>query len=618
MRTRRSNAVGLALILGLVAGCSSGPSPSAEAEPAGSTGATVAPSESSAAPSTGEAGPFPSAAPIAREPLPAPELESPEDIGAAISAPQTRLQGVVSLLHQLGIGTYTDAGEPIVPGAEADDDGALWLSESEVHAVAEMAAAEHPLDFISFRDWHASLEELGLDASAEDLVAAYEEAYFADAEGSFFVNALFANGLFLDPDGQLTHLHAWLLLLDGFVVGAQPEASIRLASFHRGQWGGASQFAPQLLTPGSPLDGLEIQLLVMRLEPLVRATPMWFEPPSLMAHEGHDGPGDDTRLVFRFMPLPVPTMAVDLGFALIANPAPAGLPVSFVASDPGVVNEHGTMRDPSGANPFGGRPLFTDGGGTVRLTYTPIEEEADGEGELSTDQVRVTANVELREIARHTYVLPEVLYQILFGEKSVQARMEMEWHEADGIRIEMVDNYDVTIDLLLAVGHGVGTDTFSGFLARQEDGTWRGIVQGTASGSWSFESFEGPCSTPLSGSQELLAVAEHFDTPTDEGGVIGIELYPIAPPQVSQLGCEYTLPHWGGNLDDPNSPRGEGIPPQDYAPFNDLRVTDPLITRGVPAPLPEFGSETITWTEQLEGVGGGTWTVTVERVQPDE
>jgi hypothetical protein len=608
----------LAVVLLVAAACTSAPPPSSAVGSQTAGGSADEAARSEGAQPEGSI-PLPSFEAVAREPLPQPELETPEEIGLAISTPTTRLQGVVSLLHQLGIGTYTDDGEPIVPGAEGED-GALWLTESEVHAVAEMAAAEHPLDFIDFRDWHAALEELGLDATAEELVAAYEEAYFSDDEGSFFVNALFANGLFLDPDGELTHLHAWLLLLDGFVVGAQLEASVVLASFHRGQWGGASQFVPQLLHPGSPLDGLEIQLLLMRLEPLLRATPMWFEPASLMAHEGHDGPGADVGLTFRFAPFANVGATLDLGFILAGNPRPAGLPVSFVASDAGVVADHGEMRDPSGADPFAGgsRAIPTDGGGSVRLSYTPIEEEADGEGELSNDHVTVTASVPLREIARHTYALPEVLYQILLGDKSVQARMELEWHEGEGLRVEMTDTYDVTIDLLLLVGHAVGTDTFSGFLALQEDGTWRGIVQGSANGTWSTERIES-CSTPVSGTQELLAIAEEFDTPTDEGGVIGIQLYPIAPPQITQIGCDFSLSRWQGDtFDDPTRPRGSGIPPQDYAPFNDLRVTDPVVTSGVPAPLPESGTETITWTEFLEGLGGGTWTVTVERVEPED
>ncbi len=551
--------------------------------------------------------------------LPAPELETAEDIGAALMSPSSRPQGVVSLLNQLGIGTYTDDGEPITPGAEADG-GTLWLTESEVFALVEMAAAEHPLDFIEFGDWHDGLEELGLDMSVDELVAAYEEAYFASSEPSFFVDILFASGLDLHAEGLLTRLHAWLLLLDGFVVGAGAEAdrAVVLASYHEPQWGGASAHIPRLLAPGTPLTGAELAALIARLEPLVRATPLLFEPPRSVAHEGHDAPGEETRVRLRFMPLGLTNPAMDLGFVLIPQQQPSGLPVTLVASDPGVLEEHGTMQDPRGGNPFaGGPPLETDSNGAIELTYTPRQEEADGEGEVTIEPITITANVRLADIARHTWVLPEVLYALLPGERSVTATLDVEWHEVEGLRVEMVDEYDVTLDLILGVGHAIGTDTFSGFLAYQGDDTWRGIVTGTVDASWSFESIGGSCATPLVATQELLAIAQPLRNPV-EGRDLGIRLYPIAPPQISRIGCDISLMRYeGDSLDDPTIPRGTGLPSNEYAPFNDTRVTDPDISGGVPGRLPPFGSETVTWTEELAGVGGGTWTVTIERVEPN-
>lgn len=617
MRPSPHRAAWLTLLIVVLSACSSDASPTPRASGAADAPASAAgtsPEASSAAP---DSGPLPSLTPIARE-LPAPELETAEDIGAALMSRSSRPQGVVSLLHQLGIGTYSDDGEPITPGAEVDG-GTLWLTESEVFALVEMAAAEHPLDFIEFRDWHAGLRELGLEMSVDELVAAYEEAYFARSEPSFFVDVLFASGVDLQAEGFLTRLHAWLLLLDGFVVGAEPEADagIALASYHEPQWGGASAHIPRLLAPGTPLTAAELTALIARLEPLVRATPLQFEPPRAVAHEGHDAPGDETRVRLRFVPLVLTNPALDIGFHLVPQQQPAGLPVTLVASDPGVLEEHGTMVDARGGNPFaGGSPVETDSNGVVELTYTPRQEEADGEGEVTVEPITITANVQLADIARHTWLLPEILYALLPGERSVTATLDVEWHEVEGLRVEMVDEYEVTIDLILGVGRAVGTDTFTGFLAYQGDDTWRGIVTGTVDASWSFESMGDSCSTPLVATQELLAIAQPLRNPI-EGRDLGIRLYPIAPPQITQIGCDISLTTFEGDSpDDPTIPRGTGLPSGEYAPFNDTRVTDPTLG-GVQGRLPRSGSETVRWTEELAGVGGGTWTVTIERVEPD-
>lgn len=574
------------------------------------------PSSASSAPVLGGPDVTPPPAVTETAALPEPTLDDPAAIGAALNKPRTRAQGVVSMLRGLGIGIYAADGSPIRAGDETGPND-LWLYEGEVRALIEMAARELEGDFITFPEWHAGLQALGLAMSAEDLAAAYEETYF-EKEGSFFVRLVRSTGIDIHPEAGLSHLQAWLLLLDGFVVRpnttalgpmAMAEPAFLAVESDKDRWGGASSRIPQLTLPGGQLSPDELAMLMARLETLTRTVRFSIDPMLPRAHEGHGGAGSPTGLTLWFTPA-LETLVAPLGgsFVLVAQPVSQGLFVTWRASAPSVLSEHGTMRDAAGLDPFSGAPSFTDSIGRIPLAYTPRTEEADGQGVVATDVVRVRASADLREIARHSWFFPEQLLVFLYGERIADAWLEIEWHEAEGLRIDLTDEYDVTIELLPgAVGRGVGTDHFSGFIAQQSDGTWRGIVRGTADGAWTWEG-PGACSTSLSGTQDLLVIGRLLRN-DHQGRELGLRFYPISPPELGPMGCEWEPRRWEG---DPAT----GVPPEDYAPFNSTDLTDPDLG-GVRTGLPPSGTATFVYEERVPGLAAATRTVTIERVKPE-
>ncbi|HUG74593.1 MAG TPA: hypothetical protein VMM81_02845, partial [Acidimicrobiia bacterium] len=156
----------------------------------------------------------------------------------------------------------------------------------------------------------------------------------------------------------------------------------------------------------------------------------------------------------------------------------------------------------------------------------------------------------------------------------------------------------------------VGTDRFTGFLALQDDGTYRGLIRGETSSSFYARGFDEECSTNLTGSQDLLVIAENVPEghAGDPGHPIVVRFYPMGQPEIAEIGCDYTL---DASPDDPE----RGIRWGFYAPFNDLRVVDPV--RGFLTAMPEGGEWTYVYREFAPGLGGGTWTVTVEVVEPE-
>ena len=605
-----------------LAGCGSqAPKPSGSGSIAGPT-ASAGVVSGTQAPGGGDPAPVTAAPPSAApDPaLPAPALTDPEKIADALDAPRTRLQGVVSLLDQLGIGIYAADGSPIRPGAERSITDP-WLYASEAAALVDMAAMESYTDGIDFRDWHAGLRELGLTMRAEDLAAALEQTYAEDRPDTFLARLLFATGIDLSADGRLTRLQAWLLLLDGFVVRPAPTAGVRtamlggplIAADDEERWGGGSTNLPALpLLPGSTLTPEQWLALVARIEPMARAVRFELSPGLARAHEGHGADGTPVDMTLWFVPVPsvAPPPLPGEPF-LIPQPMLEGLPVTWSATPAAAIERHGTVTSSRGGDPFAGAPQLTDVTGRIEVRFVPQREEADGQGEVATDVAQVTATADVREIARRTWLLPDVVLGMLNGTRQATAQLEVEWHEVDGLRIDLTDDYDVTIDLLLGKGRAIGTDHFTGFLAKQEDGSYRGIVRGTVDAMWRFESPGHDCSTPISGSQDLLVEVEVSQF-TREGRDHSVRFYPASGPDIGELGCDITLNRWSGS--GPDVPPERRTPSGEFAPFNDTRVTDPSIG-GLLIHVPGVGRETQTVVERVDGIGGGTWTLTVERVR---
>lgn len=557
--------------------------------------------------------------------LPGPELTDPAEIAAAIENPRTRLEGVVSMLSGLGVGVYHRDGTALTAGAERTS-ADLWLYEDEVRALAEMAALDKPTDAISFADWHAGLTSLGLHMSAADLATTFDDVYFGSGQDSFFVQLIGAMGVYFDPDNPaevpLSRLQAWLLLADGFVVRPQVSAARPVAAGPRfiaqedeNRWGGASAKLPRLVSDADlPVD---IATAALRLTTLARAVPFALTPEFAKVHEGHGSAGQPATINAVFQPYQTAYLT-PFGdqFSLLAAANASGLPVTWGAESASVLQRHGEVRG-NDRDPLAG-PVQTDASGSSSLIFTPRQEEANGEGELVSDVVTLSVAADVADLASHTWVVPQVLLGWLkstAGSVTRQTPLEIEWHEVRGLRINMTDDYDVTIEFPTVIGgqgalgttRKVGTDHFEGFLAQQEDGTWRGIVHGTANAQSRQEVVGKECATGLAGSQDLLVTGEVSDylPPGDSGFGIALRFYPATEPEIGELGCDYQLPRWTG-------PEGAG----EYAPFNDQRIISPDI--GFPTSRPPSGSVTNTYDEHLEGVGGGTWTVTIEVVEPED
>lgn len=544
--------------------------------------------------------------------LPGPIFSDPVEIAAALASPTQRLTGIVSLLAGLGIGVTTADGAVHLE-ADPSVTPALRLGEAQVRGLAEMAAEEDPRR-VGFEEWHAGLAGLGLDLSAEDLALAYEETYFFGYESSFFADLVAATGIELSPDGTLTRLQAWLLLLDGFVVEPADRAGIVLATNHDERWGGASANLPRLVHSGTDLSPEQLAELLAHLEPAVRGVPLAIAPAKATAHEGHGAPGAALDLVLRFVPAPPPG-DVDAITWLTRLHRAEKLPVVWSARDAGVLETHGELRDEAGDNPLtAAAASLTDDRGEVRLTYQPRQEEADGEGETVEEVVEIAATADLREIASRVWDLPPALLAMLHGERTVMADLTIEWHEIRGLRLEAVDTYDVHFDIGFGSVRRIGTDRFSGFLALQDDGTYRGIVEGTTSAAWREDILGQECATQLGGRQKLLAIAE-LARADAEGRDLRIRFYPAETPHVEPMQCAYELSRYEGTEYDPTVPRDRWLPAREYAPFNDRRITM-ADEAALPARHPRGGRATSRYTEQTPELGGGTWEITLEEVEP--
>ncbi|HWH36457.1 MAG TPA: hypothetical protein VNT28_01595 [Candidatus Limnocylindrales bacterium] len=622
-------------------------SPAATPTGAGAAPTDAAPTQPIDRPPAGTPDPNASPPPIARPPLPEPELDDPTAVGEAIASPQRRVQGVVSMLRGLGIGIYRTDGTAIRAGDERAP-GDPWLYEDEVHSLVAMAAAESRTNFIRFTDWHAALRELGLTMSANELLDAYVETYLYDWENeSFFVKMALAQGLDLvegaPSETYLTRLHAWLLLLDGFVAGpddsvggvrALPHAGPAfIASNHEEKWGGASSAIRKPLT-GAEL-GVDWFEAAQRLETLARAVPFTIIPTSQRAHEGHRREGDPVSYEVWFTPgADIRLTPFGDDFFLQPAPDPDNLTVSWQPTPAQTLTDHGTLRDAWGS----GDPLAAGTrtvGGRTGVTFVPKREEADEQGLIAEDALVLNATAPLHEIARRTWSLPtELLGYLQRGGGTASARageqvgavLEIEWHGLQGLQIEMVDEYDITIEFPkvrgaeMSIGEvkRVGKDTFKGFLALREDGTWRGTMRGTTRAEYYERAFDQDCTWSISAEQDLIVTAEltdyggHGDDPGPTG--IVLRFFPAAPPELNDIRCDYDLPfHWGSEpYEDPEVKPREAIPSQFYAPFNDQRIINTEI--GFPTGYQPGMRATGIKREFAPGIGGGTWTVTIEEI----
>jgi hypothetical protein len=526
-------------------------------------------------------------------PLPVPAFDSASDIAGVMFERAQAEQVVVSMLDLLGIGLYQSDGSAIRPGSESSDSD-YFVFEPEARGLVDLLKAYDDEDrWVAFSDFHAALADLGLQGSAEDLAAAYNDAYSAnpDAPVTQFVFGLGG----IDVDAPLHPLAPWLLFLDGFVPPDESQATVgsgAAIAASPGAGGGRPGVAytgvQQLVTVPLEVD----PLVIAHLMSVVGSASLTVATTPSRAHEGHGGTGvpvDISATVravatsfvspFSFRPL-IPLRPV----------AGAGLTVNWRPDQ--AFDRHGSVVVPPNA--------VTDPVGRSTITFTPRQEAANGEGYLTQEFATVQASVSGEQLVTQLYGLPS-LGALVGREISGVGFVEIEWHEPEAMRIHLVNDYDVTLDLILGETHGSGLDSFDGILALQEDGTWRGIVTGTATGSQQSQALGRPCSSSWSATQLVEVVGE--EAPDALNGDFYFRFMPVTQPSGSL----------GSGRCPPTSHAFEGV---DYAPYNDYSVSQAAENQGLVIILPQKPGGTRDYPISLPGVVDANWHVDIEFLEP--
>lgn len=521
--------------------------------------------------------------------LPEPELESIDQVVEVMYERAQAEQVVVSMLGQLEIGLYNEDGTPIRQGAEQSDDD-LYLYEAEARGLITMVRRNSdPEGWTPFRDFHAALADLGFQGSAEELAQAYASAYDADFEAP--MSKLIYSLAGIDVEAPLPPIAMWLLFVDGFVPSGNGGAALAVtgpfAQTGSARWGVAQPNVQQL----SPLP-LEVDpLVIAHLMAVVASASVNVTANPAKAHEGHGGPGSPVEITANVRATAGFFMSPFSLRPLIPSNPTGGANLSVTWTVAPSLQDHGSV-------PL--TPSVTDPLGQATLTYTPNPEDANGEGYLANAIGTVQASVDGGQLINQLYSVPTLgplVGRQVFG----LTLLEVEWHEPEAMRISLVNTYDVTLDFILAKGHASGTDRFDGILALQEDGTWRGVVNGSASGSHQTQAFGESCSTSWSASQLVEVVGA--EAPFALDGDFYFEFHPVTAPSGSL----------GGGKCPPTVGSYEGV---DYAPYNDASVTNAEQNQGLVILLPQRPGGTRDYPVRLEGVVDANWHVEIEFLEP--
>jgi hypothetical protein len=521
--------------------------------------------------------------------LPDPVLTSPDDIASALADPSQAAQGVVSMLRLLGIGIAAPSGTVLRAGS-ARAAGDFFLFEPEVRGLVDLARRSTDDDgSVAFRDVQAALGGLGLRASAEDLAAAYEGAYEAhpDAPISRLVSGLGG----VDVDGTIPRVELWLLLLDGFVppnpgtTSFAPSGMVvaAAATSANSGWGVAAKDVGALA--GLPLE--VDPAIIAHLMLIAGSASVSVDVAPRLVHEGHGGPGAAATVTARVTAIADTFISPFSGRPLLpAHPGSlAGLPVDWQPSP--VLDRHGT------ASPAGTQT--TDATGTASFTFTPRQEAADGKGQLTDEIAPIQANVPADRLITALYGMPS-LGALVGGAAIGFGFLDVQWHEGATMTVDLAEDYTVTIGAIVGAAHGKGHDAFKGTLARQPDGTWRGLAEGTSAGTYEGTAFGRSCTSKWNGHQEVDVVGQPAPDAID--GNFVFLFTPATPPD--------------GDLGSGSCPRhvntANGI---DYLPYNDFSISNAREGQGLVVTLPAPPGGSFDQVTSMPGLVDATWHITI-------
>jgi hypothetical protein len=416
-----------------------------------------------------------------RRPLPEATLVEPFEIGEALYDPGRAEEAALSLLDLLGVAIGEGEGKWLRPG-RAKGGAPFHFSEAEARGFAARAVAAAELaeesgeSALRFADLHAAVAPELPGWSAERLAAAYQQAYERAPDD---VAPRVMLGQPITPETPLLYPQLWLLLVDGFAPPAGTPRPGRATPAQApptggGSWGTAAQLIPPIHASNSIYLLPHIGHWVFGLNPDIVPT-----APGI--HEGHGGPGAPVTLVASF-PTPQPirdpngTVLVDVR----RPPALAGLTMTWSSQEEGKFRDHGAMSEAFSL------PLPVDSSGSVRNTYTPKTEAADGQGDLVRDSAKLTVGSPAGDVADAFLHMTPRLGQWLFTDGGRVARttnFRFEWHELGTIDVYIQNEFDVRLPLPDGLtARRRGRDTVFGTLSLQPDGTWYGLLTGQVIG----------------------------------------------------------------------------------------------------------------------------------------
>jgi hypothetical protein len=319
-----------------------------------------------------------------------------------------------------------------------------------------------------------------------------------------------------------------------------------------------------------------------------------------VVHKGHGGSGESTTLTATLQAT-ASAFVSPMGGTVVpihGTGQAAGIDVTWYPNP--TMESHGVTSSTN---------TTTNPGGQATLTYTANTENprADRSGYLVKETGTVEAFVSGVDLITQLYgepALGALMPNIVRG--SVQ--VDVEWHAPRLMHIEVTNTYNVTINAgAMGQMEGSGTDTFIGDLDEQEDGTWRGTVNGTATGSHSGFAFnQQRCSSSWNAYQGLEVIGE--PAPNALSGDFIFRFTPIADP----------LGNTGRGRCPPQRWKDHGIY---YAPFNDYAISHGALGQGLVIILPQKpgGERDYPVPTMPPGSGFGVnanWHVKIEFFEP--
>ncbi len=584
--------------------------------------------------------------------LPNPSIAEPFSVGEALYDPARVDVAVVSLLNLMGVGIDKADGTASSSGAAP-----FRFNEAEVRLMIEMAGADAAASDkkgrppYSFKDLHRAVAPLLPGLSIEQLAAGYSEAYQSNYEALVPMVML---GQPIEPGVRLTRLQIWLLLVDAFVPPDKMEPG--------SGWGTASTVLQPLPPPVAGWNTANWRDLLARLAVLASHMPIQITLQPGIVHEGHGGPGTKVSLEARLGTPAAQSTTAFPGLSLLtpATEVLAGRQINWSADHPEVFDRHGELV------PALGTPTNTDSTGVARISYLPKAEAANGSGAASVERAEIAAVIDQWDLVSAHYGLPPQLRDFVIGDIAALKEIDIGWHVVgsqianananpntnthsntntnantnvnananDRIEIAIANTYNVKLDMgFLGGGTRHGYDTVEGTLTLQQDGSYRGIVRGFASGTQQLQGLGQSCplaesvgwqdlevvGTPIGGfgpthqaptgaaathplTRRLSALPSYnWISGQPDGGYLSLEFFPTTAGVYSKTDrCQTEIQQ----SEDPNKPY--------FLPFNDAQWT--IAHAGYGIALPASGTlQYFDNTSVSTIVGTSTWYVIVER-----